>query len=803
MYSYNWDPETGGLLLNSSPLKFSKEPRPVYYKELDILGFDRYWNYEKDDSYPYMWAEANNYIYRGRLVAKTKGGSVYTAPELILLENPEPDGMPLRFVDIPAMVSKNQEIIDTLAQDTIKKIYNTYIEYSNKVDVFYVAFSGGKDSVVTLDLTQRALPHNKFKVLFGDTGMEFPDTYEEMRSIENDCREEKIEFLKAKSRLSPAQSWNVFGPPAVTIRWCCSVHKSAPQILLLREYTKNPNVRGMAFTGIRGDESLSRSEYEEVNDGKKIRGQFSFHPILEWNSAELFSYIYQRKLRLNAAYKKGNSRVGCLVCPMSSGKHEYMKAVCYPTEVNSLLDKIKATSGKINLTESQMDEFVDDGLWKTRKTGRELNFGADSHLIDIKNGKTTIMVRHLNDRWKVWAKTIGDFVELTPTDFTINFKQKNYSVHLQTEKEGIRITFPQCGTGKDDIKFISLFRSVIVKSVYCVRCGVCEANCTANCIDMTNGLKISDSCIHCYQCHDIYEHCLRYNSIRNKAGGDRQMKSLDRYFSFGVRKRWIELYFQDRGTTEFWNSDGHGEVANKKKDAFLNFVKDAGLVTFNRLYGDDKYTRNEPNEFADILFDLGSESDSAWALMLCNLAYTPEFNWFIKSVPFNENITQDRLKYMLNEVMTNDTKGLGKRNISDALKIILVKTPLGEPIGLGDCDYTEKVNASGNETVTLNSFHRGSWHSPDPKVILYSLYKFAENCGDYYQFTLARLLDFSVDSNGVSPAEIFGLDRDIMEKIITSLSINHPDFLTTQFNLNLDTITLNAEKRSGDVLELF
>ena len=44
MYSYTWDAETGGLLLNSSPLSFSKEPRPVYYKELDILGFDRYWN---------------------------------------------------------------------------------------------------------------------------------------------------------------------------------------------------------------------------------------------------------------------------------------------------------------------------------------------------------------------------------------------------------------------------------------------------------------------------------------------------------------------------------------------------------------------------------------------------------------------------------------------------------------------------------------------------------------------------------------------------------------------------------------
>ena len=72
MYSYEWDIKTGGLLLNSSPLPFSKEPRPVYYKELDILGFDKYWNYDKNDAYPYMWAEANNYWYRGKLSPKQR-----------------------------------------------------------------------------------------------------------------------------------------------------------------------------------------------------------------------------------------------------------------------------------------------------------------------------------------------------------------------------------------------------------------------------------------------------------------------------------------------------------------------------------------------------------------------------------------------------------------------------------------------------------------------------------------------------------------------------------------------------------
>ena len=90
MYQYLWEDETGGLLLTKEQSGFSKEPRPVYYEELDILGFGNYWNYPRDDRAPLMWAEANNYIYKGRIVAKTKGGSLYTAPEIVILDEQYP-----------------------------------------------------------------------------------------------------------------------------------------------------------------------------------------------------------------------------------------------------------------------------------------------------------------------------------------------------------------------------------------------------------------------------------------------------------------------------------------------------------------------------------------------------------------------------------------------------------------------------------------------------------------------------------------------------------------------------------------
>ena len=809
MYAYEWDSSTGGYILTPMPLAFSKEPRPVYYKELDILGFDKYWDYDKNDSFPYMWAEANNYYYRGRLVAKTKGGSLYTPPELVLIEDPEPEGYPLRFVDIPAMVDKNRQLMEQLVQETIKKIYNTFIEYQDKVDVFYVAFSGGKDSIVALDLVQRALPHNCFKVLFGDTGMEFPDTYETVEKIKQICAEEKIEFLQAKSKLKPENTWQIFGPPAVTIRWCCSVHKTTPQIMQLREVLQKPDFTGMAFTGVRGDESLSRSEYDAISYGGKHSGQYSCHPILEWNTAELFLYIYENGLTFNNAYKKGNTRAGCLVCPMSQGKHDYMKYKNYPDNTDLFINKIITTSGK-NFSKENYDRFVEQGYWRTRKSGRELNFGHDKHVFEIVKGQNVITVQKKNEYWKEWAKTIGQVTSFGDGEFSIAYEGKSYAIRtISTQEGGEQFTFPNIENSKSDIKFLSLFKSVIIKSVYCVNCGYCAAECKSGCIDMANGVHISNQCKHCFSCHDIYSHCLRYNSIKNRIGV-KAMTGLDRYYSFGIKENWLRVYFDYEGTSSFWKSDGDGEVPNKKKDAFLNFVKDAGLVDEDKsLKGKEyKYIKYKPNKFAEKMFSLGVDDESMWAYLMCNLVYaedSEEFRWFIKNIPFSETSTPESIKLRLDEVMENDKSGLGKRNICDALKSFLIKTPFGKQLGLGSViDYEEKVSSNGRETITLNYFVRGSWKNPDEKVILYALYKFAEACGNYRQFTLTRLLDTSVESAGISPTQIFGLNRETMEKILNGLTFNYSDLIEARFTLGLDNITLKSDKTANEILnELF
>lgn len=584
MYSYEWDSSTGGYVLTPTPLAFSKEPRPVYYKELDILGFDKHWKYDKNDCFPYMWAEANNYFYRGRLVAKVKGGSCYTAPEIVLVEDPELNGFPLRFVDIPAMVEKNREIIGQLAQDTIKRIYNTFIEHQENVDVFYVAFSGGKDSIVTLDLVQRALPHNSFKVLFGDTGMEFPDTYKTVEEVKKVCSENEIEFLTSKSQYEPGYTWSKFGPPATVHRWCCSVHKTSPQIIVLRNIIGKPNFTGMAFIGVRASESLSRSEYDYVSLGEKHKGQYSCNPILEWNSAELYAYIYLRQLYLNEAYKKGNRRAGCLVCPRAAERNEYMARICYPAQFNALMDKVRDMYSHNFRTEDKLEEFIRNGGWKARKNGRDLPLKidykekSDAHFFQI-------TVDSPKTDWREWIKTIG-VIKNDSSPYIIAFRGSEYQFELVETNDCLKVRY-DIALAKKAPLFTKLLKNVFRKTACCIGCRECEADCHSGMIHMHDGkVTIAEGCVHCSQCHKVDKGCLIYKSLELPRGGIKMGKtqSLNCFSHHAPKLDWMEQYFTFKNEFKEKNTLG-----SQMFSFFKRFLKDADLLDDIKHHGEDSF----------------------------------------------------------------------------------------------------------------------------------------------------------------------------------------------------------------------
>lgn len=263
----------------------------------------------------------------------------------------------------------------------------------------------------------------------------------------------------------------------------------------------------------------------------------------------------------------------------------------------------------------------------------------------------------------------------------------------------------------------------------------------------------------------------------------KNLKGVNKYLSVGVDAEWIKEYLKDQTF----------EPGNRKTDVMFGMMNDAGITSNKKL-----------TDFGQFIQSRDIEDVSTWALMLCNLAYSPAFNWYIRNIPFGENYIESRLLLDMGEDTSKKDGGKKARGeFWNGFKTILDTNRAFKEIGFGIPEIEQKENKNGEKRKTMLSITRIPWSSPTPLVILYSLYKFAEACGGYYQFTLSRLLDHDIDSDGVSPTEIFGLDRSTMEKLLNGLTINYPDFITAQFNLDLDTITLNADKRSEDVLTLF
>lgn len=777
MYSYTWDEETGGLLLNSTELKFSKEPRPVYSRELDILGFNRYWNYVKDDSAPIMWAEANNYIYRGKLVAQVKGGSFFTAPEIVILEELNET---LKAVDIASMVRKNADLIEKLSSETIKSVFNTFNKFKGKVDIFHVSYSGGKDSEVTLDIVQKALPHNDFVVVFGDTGMEFPDTYRSVEIAKQKCKDTGIRFYIAKSHLTPMESWNRFGPPSSTNRWCCSVHKTTPQLLLLRDVLKKASFTEMAFVGVRADESVRRSGYDYISYGTKHRGQYSCNPILRWNSAEVYLYIYSYGLHINDGYRHGNTRAGCLVCPMSTNRNDYLNNLCYNDSTQPLLDII----GKMNISDrgksDRIRSYIENNGWKARKNGRDLAISLKDYDESYISDKLVITFKNRFEVWRQWLKTIGKIIDTDNVDLLkIEHQENTYSLEVKSIQNG----YVQIATSNNatpaNVLFMKKLRKILRKSHYCVGCKVCEANCKFGNLhfDEHGIVSVSDECIKCGQCLDIDTGCFVYKSlwISKGLGNMNKSKSLDCYAAHGPKMEWIQQFIKLGERFKSENTLGNNQVPN-----FYRFLRDAGVIE------DERETL-----LAKMLKD-SIDDEVVWALMLINLAYTPEVGWFVTHFGFNEFYPQTAMTNILGN--TDGVSASAQKSIPAALKRFSL-LPF-QSVGFGITEKSSKVDGG-------SKFMRTPWKSVDQKVILYNLYKFAEACGDYKQFTLTRLMDSDVESDGITPTQIFGLDKETMTAVLNGLSANYPEFIHVSFTLDLDNITLSDDKTSKDVLDLF
>lgn len=518
MHNYIFDAATNGLLLQAEEINpvACKEPRPVYAEEMDLLGFGRVFDYPRDTGLPLMWSEQTSYFYKGVKIAKLKSSEFVDMPEVVRLDNLFGTER-LMPCNIPLMIEKNRHYIETLAESAIARVRKYYEEYKGKADIVWCSFSGGKDSMVLLDIVQRALPHNAFKVFFADTRMEFPDTYDYIDRIRIWCTDRDIDFVVCSSDMQPEQSWHLFGPPAASLRWCCAVHKTAPQILKAKEIVGKTSIKSFSFVGVRASESLFRSRYEFMCKAKKHNGEDTLNAILDWNSAEVWLYLYMRKLPVNSAYRKGNNRVGCILCPGGTKLKEYIAQQCYPEMYSRFYQYLKDCYDPRVLYTNDINDPHLGKIWVARKNGTRLRIPCN-YSCDKSNSEWVITISQLRTDWRQWIKTIG-ILQNDTSPYLIRFKTNVYSFTVIPAGCRVEVRTIEQHT-KEGKSFVKMLKQVFRKAACCVMCRVCEADCPFGCLKMCNGkITISDNCHHCSQCHKPLTGCHIYHSTCKRTNG--------------------------------------------------------------------------------------------------------------------------------------------------------------------------------------------------------------------------------------------------------------------------------------------
>lgn len=155
---------------------------------------------------------------------------------------------------------------------------------------------------------------------------------------------------------------------------------------------------------------------------------------------------------------------------------------------------------------------------------------------------------------------------------------------------------------------------------------------------------------------------------------------------------------------------------------------------------------------------------------------------------FREIYARNSLEEILKSEGVSDKDA---RSIMKAFKR-LTETPLGTTLHFG--------TTSGKSVETLA---RTKCTLHDDRVLLYALYRYAEACQDYYEFSLSRLMNTSIDSAGISPVKLFGFTEEEMITMLNGLSAKYPAFMNVTFTHGLDKISLREDKTSDDVLKLF
>lgn len=196
---------------------------------------------------------------------------------------------------------------------------------------YYLAFSGGKDSVVIKALADMA--GVKYDAHYNLTSVDPPELVQFIKNVHPDVEVEKPRYKDGKQ----ITMWNLIPkkqmPPTMIVRYCCEILK------------ENGGVGRFVVTGVRWAESVRRAKSRsglEIDVGKKrknledpdnpenakmarfcpTKGRHILNPIIDWEDSDVWEFIKKYKIPYCELYDQGYKRLGCIGCPMSSRRTE-------------------------------------------------------------------------------------------------------------------------------------------------------------------------------------------------------------------------------------------------------------------------------------------------------------------------------------------------------------------------------------------------------------------------------------------------------------------------------------------------
>ena len=235
---------------------------------------------------------------------------------------------------------------------------------------YYLAFSGGKDSVVIKKLCDMA--GVKYDAHYRVTSVDPPELVRFIKEYHPDV---SFDFPRYDDG-SVITMWNLIPkkkmPPTRQWRYCCA-------------YLKEDGGEGRdRITGVRWAESNRRRKIRagmEVDDGEKLRELldpdnmdedmvrfcmvskgFVLNPIIDWEDEDVWEFIHRYEVPYCELYDQGFKRLGCIGCPMAGEEERKKELDRYPKICDAYLRAFKR----------MIDERIGGGLKNEFKNGNEV-----------------------------------------------------------------------------------------------------------------------------------------------------------------------------------------------------------------------------------------------------------------------------------------------------------------------------------------------------------------------------------------------------------------------------------------------